>query len=402
MTQTYLLEWLDATVTLNLNPRKNNFKELTAQQSRVIIATAAEQTQIIQAQMTIQVFALTKEKQIKVLIGNYHSSLINLWDNLMLIENTAEFQQSSYQKVISTLFSCLDELLNFMESRFAHFLSLDARMPELYAASLKKKLKKKIDVLSSRPVFHSFNKTASEIVFAELYRFVNSPKNKKITFREILYKKDLIKELENLKLKHNENTIYSDLSEVLIQMNFNSPLYINYFTKLISEKINEFYNLTEKRENLLLFFKELNQIYTNNNVILYKNYPDLKIVMHQWFEQELIFLEKKQELLSDSTAAIPKDQNKALPAPEKTGDKILCQLSADQTALILRASQELKVLVSKSMNHMFKMIVPFLSTANKSTLSYDSMRSKAYSIEERDKEIAIETLQKIIKKIKEY
>jgi hypothetical protein len=54
------------------------------------------------------------------------------------------------------------------------------------------------------------------------------------------------------------------------------------------------------------------------------------------------------------------------------------------------------------MNHLFKTIVPFLSTPNKVNLSYDSMRSKAYVAEERDKAIAIETLERMIKQIKEY
>lgn len=83
-------------------------------------------------------------------------------------------------------------------------------------------------------------------------------------------------------------------------------------------------------------------------------------------------------------------------------NKVLCKLSTDQTALILRASDELKILISISMNHLFKTIVPFLSTPNKADLSYNAMRSKAYAAEERDKEIAIETLERMIKQIKEY
>lgn len=403
MTQPYLLEWLDAMVTLNLNPRKNNFIELTQQQSKEIMEKAVLETQLIQSKMTIQVFSLTKEKQIKVLIGNYHSSLVNLWNGLMLIEKTNGPEQNSHRKVISTLMSCLDELLNFMESRFDQFLSQDSRMPGLYAASVKKKLKKKIGLLAGRPQFHSCSKTASEIVFSELYRFVNSSKNEKITFRDVLYRKQLIKKLESLKLNHRENSLFNDLDEVLIHLNFNSPLYLNYLTSLLSANINECESLKEKRERLLLYSKQLNQIYTNSTISLYKNYPDLRKLIHQWFEQELLFLEKEQQFAAEETSAVLKIESPSLSKPVvKDEDKVTCQLSTDQTALILRASQELNVLVSKSMNQLFKKIVPFLSTPSKSTLSYDSMRSKAYSIEERDKEIAIETLENIIEKIRNY
>jgi hypothetical protein len=403
MTQPYLLEWLDAMVTLNLNPRRDNFKALTQQQSKEIMEKAVLETQLIQSRMTVQVFSLTKEKQIKVLIGNYHSSLVSLWDSLMLIEKTNDPEQNSHRKVISTLLCCLDELVNFMESRFEQFLSPDARMPALYAASVKKKLKKKIGLLSVSPQFQSSGKAASEIVFSELYRFANSSKNEKITFRDVLYRKQLVKKLESLKLNDRENTPYNDLDEVLIHLNFNSPLYLNYLTGLLSANVNEPGSLKEKRERLLLYSKELGQIYTNSTISLYKNYPDLNTLIHQWFEQELLFLEKKQQLVPQEDPAALKIENPAVPKPTVKGeDKVTCRLSTDQTALILRASQELNVLVSKSMNQLFKKIVPYLSTANKSNLSYDAMRSKAYSVEERDREIVIETLKKIIKCIEEY
>jgi hypothetical protein len=54
------------------------------------------------------------------------------------------------------------------------------------------------------------------------------------------------------------------------------------------------------------------------------------------------------------------------------------------------------------MNEVFKTIVPHLSTPYKENLSYDSMRSKSYVAEERDKKTAIETLEKLIEKIKSY
>jgi len=46
--------------------------------------------------------------------------------------------------------------------------------------------------------------------------------------------------------------------------------------------------------------------------------------------------------------------------------------------------------------------VPHLSTAFKRDLSYHSVRSKSYNAEENDKNIAIMTLEKMIKKIRSY
>jgi hypothetical protein len=227
MTQAYLLEWMDLTVTSTLNPNKTDLTMITLLQSRAIIKKATEQTFLIQSQFTVQVFSLTNEKQIKILVGNYYSALLFLLDKITEINNSNELHRDNLKEVTTTLISCLDELITFIELRFANYLGGS--------------------------------------------------------------------NFEIIKRKYDGRT------------KMNTP-----------------------------------------------------------------------------------------------SNKVLCKLSTDQTALILRASDELKILISKSMNHLFKTIVPFLSTPNKVDLSYNAMRGKAYVAEERDKEIAIETLERMIKQIKEY
>src|SRR5699024_3884044 len=119
-----------------------------------------------------------------------------------------------------------------------------------------------------------------------------------------------------------------------------------------------------------------------------------------WFTQEILYLEKKRQ-----QSVVPAETNKERlvrknPIAEENL-KVLCALSTDQTALILRAAAELGILKARSLNEMFKTIVPHLSTPYKENLSYDSMRSKSYVAEERDQEIAIEALEKVIDRINE-
>ena len=87
---------------------------------------------------------------------------------------------------------------------------------------------------------------------------------------------------------------------------------------------------------------------------------------------------------------------------EQIKQKIRSVLSVDQLALILRAADDTKVIVARSLNSVFKTIVPYLSTPYQDEISYDSMRSKSYSVETRDKEIVMQALQQMIQKIKEY
>lgn len=170
---------------------------------------------------------------------------------------------------------------------------------------------------------------------------------------------------------------------------------------MLAEKINEFENTTVKIEQLLMYFKEFNQMHRKPGVILNPQYRDLKSVLSNWFVQEIFYLEKKMHL-SVTPLQGKTESSKLSTNPEKPKQKVLCILSSDQTGLILRAADELRILIAKSMNEVFKTMVPHLSTPYKDDLSYDGMRSKSYVAEERDKQIAIETLEKIIKKIRDY
>ncbi|MFV5703024.1 hypothetical protein ACM55F_14220 [Flavobacterium sp. XS2P12] len=401
MNQTYLLEWLDLLVTFTLNPSKTDVNEITTVQSKAIIEKTIEQTSFIQSEFKIKVFSLNKEKQIKIIVGNYHSSLIIFLDSVIERSHNVAFERFDLKQVINTLISCFDELLSFIETRFSDYLSLDLRVPATYLVVSKKKLKQKIDKLKNSSTSAINNLKVTTILFDSLYSFVNSKRNEKVTFRQVLYRKQLIKELELLKVMQNEDRANSAVDEILIYMNFNSRTFINYFTKCVADKINCCENAAGKMENLLFYFKEFNQIHSKDGVILNPHHQDLKTVLSDWFKHEMMYLEKKLHFSVVPLQSMDKKQNQTS-VIGTTNDKVLCKLSTDQTALLLRASDELKILIAKSMNHVFKTIVPFLSTPNKVDLSYDSMRSKSYVAEERDKKIVIETLERMIKQIKEY
>lgn len=101
--------------------------------------------------------------------------------------------------------------------------------------------------------------------------------------------------------------------------------------------------------------------------------------------------------------AEPKDyKDNAIAVPDPGLFKIICGLSIDQMGIILKAADDIKLIISRSLSLVFRTIVPYLSTHHKEELSWDSMRSNSYHPEERDKEVAIEALEKMIKKIREY
>ncbi len=82
--------------------------------------------------------------------------------------------------------------------------------------------------------------------------------------------------------------------------------------------------------------------------------------------------------------------------------KVHSKLSVDQLALILRAAYDQGVIVTKSLNHLFRTLVPYLSTDERRDLSFGSMRSKSYNAEIKDKELTIAVLSQLVEAIRNY
>lgn len=120
--------------------------------------------------------------------------------------------------------------------------------------------------------------------------------------------------------------------------------------------------------------------------------------------QEIIGLQSFIELwypeIINNTQTMAKEPTRFY--SKKFPDKIKCNLTGNQIALILRAADESKFLEARSMRSVFKAVVPHLSNSRGRNLSYDSLRLKAYSITDKDKEIAIRKLNSLIKKIEKY
>jgi hypothetical protein len=82
--------------------------------------------------------------------------------------------------------------------------------------------------------------------------------------------------------------------------------------------------------------------------------------------------------------------------------KICCPLSVDQMGIILKAADEVKLIISRSISLVFRTIAPFLSSEKTKEISWNSMRSSTYHMEREDIEVVIAFLEKLLKKIKGY
>lgn len=395
----YTLEWLDSLITVSLNPEKIQWDSVRPDRIKYLNARIDEEKNKLQSFLNNQIFELLEENKIKLLIGQYHATLFLLLDKSMEYKKRIPINRKVLKKFMDTISDCLNELLSFIESRFIKYIDVHERVSILYLSMARKDLKRRIDKLEPELKHLIADDQVVEIVLTDFYAIINlSSENSLTTFQEIEYKKDLLSALEDFVNGDCEKGTYTALHEMLIFRNFNSKSYISHFIKRLVEKLNSYQNIADKMNLLLYYFNQLNQIPKKSGVALNPKNPDLHTSLSIWFRQEIFALKKKIVQNSTSQSESPKKKGD----DNKKGIKILCNLSTDQIGLILRAADEAKTLTARSLNEVFRTIVPHLSTPHKKELSFDSVRSKSYVAETKDKEIAIDALRQIIEKIKRY
>jgi hypothetical protein len=399
MIKTHPLEWLDSLILLTFDPKNTTDSSLSESTLSQTSENIAKESQKIQIQLKNEVFCLRKKRQIRLLIRKYHSTLIFLLDNVIENRKNTIFNAPNLSASIDTIISALEELLSFVEIRYATYLSLDERAPITYLIVSRNELHLKLDKLKRKKWQNENHQNIMETVISILYQLIQSNRGYKITYRQILYQKELFKSIDDFDESEKSVNIYTSLDELLIRLNFNAQVYITCLINRIVSNLDTQTTLPERMSKLLFIFKEFRQLYSNESIMFEPSQQNIKSVLHNWFKHEIAYLDREIELNTSSRIDV---QTKHIDATVASGNKIECILSTDQMGLILRATDESRILKARSMSQIFKTIVPYLSTPFKKDLSYQSVRSKSYNAEERDKEIAIQTLEKIIKKIKSY
>lgn len=394
----YPLEWFDSLIINTFESHNTSIDVISAYETEVLRERITSESKKIKIQIKESFFELKTKRQIRLLIRKYHSSFIFLLDRIIEIKKNEKFSAPEFLKVFDFIVSSLDDLLSFLETRYPAFISLDQRVPFSYYAVWKSEITIALNNFNKKKAKIGEHDFEIEFLVNLLLVPLQDSRKVKSTYRQILYYRELLIELEKLNYLVPDSACFSELDLLLIRMNFNSREYAERLLTKAGIFLNSFESLSERLENIFHCCRQLANLNSDLKLTFNPSQQHLISFLENWFSNEIRYIEKK-------TAVLLQEQNGISAGSEffqQADSKLECILSGDQIGLILRATDEARIIKAKSMNYIFKSIVPYLSTPVKRNLSYQSVRSKSYNAEDRDKEIAIESLEKIIRKIKTY
>ena len=272
----YKLEHLERLVmdTARGNPEER-FSLSEADQRR-ILNEALEETEKIKILLVQEVFRFTKEKEIEVYIKNYQIALTHLLDRLYGQERQSKDPGEEVHRFYQGFSHAILALLSFIEERFSKYFDKGEKVPDVYLALVRHEVQQKLVALSA--ILQA--KTADELIAGQIFQklgaFVALPTATTLAYREIMFYKELVKELEDLTHWEKGSGMYSGLQQLLIYLNFNDKEFINEMVNRMVAELRGMEDLNEKIDRLLLYSKAINQLQLKPDSGLNARHPSVK------------------------------------------------------------------------------------------------------------------------------
>lgn len=215
-----------------------------------------------------------------------------------------------------------------------------------------------------------------------------------LTRRSVTYMEELLRRLGDWDPLHQSGH-FTALESFLVYVNFNSKRCMDLILSRIRSRLGE--ECRGAKETLLALLdiqRDFAQLHRKEDLWLNPGYLSVGSFVESFLESEINFC-------SGAIRAVGED---GLPNGfrKRNVNKLTCNLSADQIAIILRLLDEERVVDARSLSQVYSTIVPFLSTPDRTSLSPGSLRSKSYHPEERDLSKVIGTLQGLLERAGRY
>ncbi len=390
MGQEYALDWLDQMVQ-ELDPQRIRPENLDNHQAMAIVDKAAKEEKRLIRLFKQFVFQEQKTKQIRNSVNHYLFAAVSLMrvaaNNLNQISTRAENCRVALESVLS----CLRKVSAFIAFRYKNLVDPDLSLGMIHFDQGPHDLQRFEDseVMKRNPEL-------ANLVIKMFCDIFVAHRGGEITMRKLDYWVSVSQAVIYADGSLEVTEPFDRLELIMIERNFNSPLFVKYLTSKISDGLD---GSVDTESDLALWQKTFNQIPVMKDTLFNSQFDDLSFTINAWFIQEIDFQSKKCRTALNDPAEQPQKPGKKY--VRKTSDKILCNLTVDQLSLFFKAADLSNIISARSLSAIFQAVAPYLSTPHRTEISHSSLRVKSYSVEERDKSLLIDIMTRLTEQIKD-
>ena len=341
--------------------------------------TVGSEIERIKQTFVHEVFSFEDERHLERYIQYHQQALIRLMDKAALFIYTESPADQKRKKFYEVFYAGFEGLLVFIERHFAKYFDQDAKAPEGYIDMARKDARANIRKIQKAFGAKQTDQRLTDLLLHILKKVVDSKSDQGITYRKVMYAKEVQKELFRLIERESEVQDWDDeLRQIMYYLNYNSVKVLTYHAHYISSLLDQSETRAEKIETLSFVLKKINQSQVKPGIRYNQNGSPLKDQLNIYIAEEIDYQERLQQLSNNSCDRSP---DSFLP-----GFKLKFEASVSQLAYLLRIFMETKFIINNNLSQVLHFLVKYVITKRSETISYGSFRSKFYSTEAGTKE----------------
>ncbi len=338
----------------------------------VTTSMMASEIDRIKKVMIGEIFAFSDESLLQRYIRHHQTALVRLIDE---VEGKAKRNYTGDRNLHESFVTGLTELLHFIERFFSKYFDPDADLPQVYLRVEGRSFRR-----DKARLFNQFQEMGADkglvsVLLSPLAAMSHSANNKKTSYRELYYAKLMCAELNHL-LEYQPRTgdLDRDLIDVAIFLNLNSRDMLEHFFSKVSRAIHSKRSTKERTEFISYELKLVNQAPQKLGVAYTDEAPALKHVLRDYLSEELSFQNKVLQNLQSNLH------------PLAAGFKVHFDMSVAQISLLTKLFVEAKLIENNNLTELLKVISGGIVTKKAERISYDSLRTKYYNVEQGTKD----------------
>ncbi len=383
----YTLEPWDILISTTIHPDKlYRFHDTKDWQQAFILQSEAEMEKL-RTLLVKDFVAGAKQKKMEFLVQFNQGILIRLLDKLhqyrssSTIPDKAIFLYESISRHVSFI-------LDFIEEYFTKYFDRSEKVPASYLIQSKEEVMRQLELLQQLFEVNKVTDTLlADLVLSNFTNFCNDGKTT-VNYNELIYQKELLKELLALHKLSKDKGFQKALEEKLIYMNFNSPLFVDYLSNQLNKQVEQAKTDKSKISILITFQRQIALIHPRPSVSLSTESPGVKDSILNIVDKALRYLHPLPE--NNST---PASTEKAL---------VHVQFKGTEIYLFHKAFIDAGGAPGETYKSILEKTAAYLSNKTKKGFSVESLQKNSDKVDYESKENLKRFLSKMIRNIDSY
>jgi hypothetical protein len=338
-------------------------------ETNALIETVREETDHVKKQFIQEIFCFGDERHLERYIQFHQQQLIRLMNELATHERADQVDPLLYK----VCYNAVEELLRFIEGHFTKYFDQDVKAPQSYVTLAAADVLKTVNELRDKFSVLEVRTELLDLALQPLVTFIQRSTSGQLTYRDLIYVNEIRKELLQILSKgKSRDDLGDEIRQVLLYLNYNTIRYFRYFAIYITSRLED-PNAPEGRlERLSFALKTIGQTQVKPGFAFHRALPSLKEQVLEWIHEEILHLERTQQLTDRATS------NLTL-APDF---KLKTEASVSQLAYLLRVFIETHFLQNKNTSDLMRFFTKFFQSKRLDNISYESFRVRYYNPED--------------------